>query len=314
MISGHSVWTARDLSNLGSWSVELTRPEAAEVVALVAGLKAKGKTLDGVQRKDFARPPCDRLAADIYRQLVGGVGFALLRGVPVKRLGLRGSAMFFWGLGSLLGRPLPQNAEGARLYHVEDLRTRGKLVLSSKTNGPLPWHTDSGSGAFAGAVPDLLGLMAIRTAPRGGTSHILSAHTVHNRLLRRYPRQLARLYQRYYFDRTLQMQPGEDPFVSTPIFERVNGVVCVRYNRQRVERGHQMAGVALGPSDQKALDRMDEVLNDPELSLELDMEPGDALFSNNWVTLHNRTAFIDGDTPQQTRLLYRLWIQMAQAQ
>src|SRR5262249_52438 len=140
----------------------------------------------------------------------------------------------------------------------------------------------------------------------------MSAHTVHNELLRRCPEQLDRLFDAFYFDRSLQMQPGEEPFVTTSVFDRVDGVVGIRYNRQRIERGYQMVGETLDSEDLEALARLDEVVGSPELALRFDMEPGDALMANNRLTLHNRTPFVDGDRPEQARLLYRLWITMAQ--
>jgi hypothetical protein len=131
-------------------------------------------------------------------------------------------------------------------------------------------------------------------------------------MLRRYPVQLRRLFEDFYFDRSLQMQPGEVPFARTPIFEHVDGVVGIRYNRQRIERGHRMAEVPLSEEDEEALDCLDEVLGEPELVVSFAMAPGDALISNNRITLHNRSEFVDGDSPDEKRLLYRLWIQKTQ--
>ena len=309
LIDGRSVWTAKDLADVSVWSVKLSKRVAREAGALVAKLDSAGKTLSDVNPEDFSGLAYADLAAEIRSELVGGRGIVLLRDVPVTHMSLQGAGMFFWGLGSLLGTPLPQNLRGDRLYAIEDEGIRDGLVLSSKTNVALPWHTDSGSGAFANAVPDLFGLLMIRSAREGGTSHILSAHAVYNRMLRRYPNQLARLFQDFYFDRSLQAQPGQEPFIRTAIFEHVDGVIGIRYNRQRINRGYQLAQIKLGEEEEAALDCLDEVLDDSELTLSFDMVPGDALFTNNRITLHNRSNFINGDSPDKRRLLYRLWIQ-----
>lgn len=312
LITARSVWTSRDLSDMSAWSVVMSEADAREAEALVAELEAVGKSLNDVTREDFRWELCEQLSVGLREELFGGRGFVLLRGIPVERLGPRGTATFFWGLGNLLGTPLPQNLLGERLYEVQDERTRGGLVLSSKTNVALPWHTDSGSGAFANAVPDVLGLLTLRTSRSGGMSYVISAHTVYNELLRRYPTQLHRLFEDFYFDRSLQTQPGQEPFTRTSVFEHVDGTVGIRYNRQRIERGYHLAGMEMTVADEEALDCLDEVLVEPDLSLCFGMAPGDALLANNRITLHNRSEFVDGDTPDKKRLLYRLWIQRKQ--
>lgn len=292
-----------------SWSIRLTSEALGEIEQTVALLRGQDRTLAQVTPADFQRPACHALACQIYDQLYGGCGFILVKGLPVARLGESGSAMFFWGMGSLLGRPLPQNARGDRLYEIQDERSSAALVLSSKTNTALPWHTDSGSGAFANAVPDIFGLCAIRTSLSGGTSHLMSSHTLYNQLLQRYPEALDRLLQPFYFDRSLQTQADQEPFARTAIFEQVDSMLGMRYNRQRIERGYALAQAPMEDEDEDALDCIDELLHEPELALRFDFEVGDALFMNNRILLHNRTEFVDGATPDKKRLLYRLWIQ-----
>ena len=48
----------------------------------------------------------------------------------------------------------------------------------------------------------------------------------------------------------------------------------------------------------------------PELCLTMDFQPGDIQFLNNYVIIHTRTAFRDGDTPDKKRLLLRLWLNL----
>ena len=297
------------MADRARWSIRLGGEAIREIEHTVALLHEQGKTLDQVTPADFRRPACHALACQIYEQLYGGCGFILVKGLPVARLGESGSAMFFWGMGSLLGRPLPQNSRGDRLYEIQDERSRAELVLSSKTNTALPWHTDSGSGAFANAVPDIFGLCAIRTSLSGGTSQLMSSHTLYNQLLERYPAALDRLFQPFYFDRSLQTQADQEPFARTAIFEQVDSMLGMRYNRQRIERGYALAQVPMEDEDEEALDCVDELLHEPELALRFDFEVGDALFMNNRILLHNRTEFVDGATPDKKRLLYRLWIQ-----
>jgi hypothetical protein len=47
----------------------------------------------------------------------------------------------------------------------------------------------------------------------------------------------------------------------------------------------------------------------PELILEFTLQPGEAYFINNYTILHARTAFDDGDAPEDARRhLLRLWL------
>jgi hypothetical protein len=43
-------------------------------------------------------------------------------------------------------------------------------------------------------------------------------------------------------------------------------------------------------------------------SLELDTEPGDLVFINNWAVLHSRSAYEDADGDATRRHLLRLWL------
>jgi len=52
-------------------------------------------------------------------------------------------------------------------------------VRISKTASAIDFHTDS-SAAYAGYTPDIVALLGLRTARRGGASAIVSAQTVHN--------------------------------------------------------------------------------------------------------------------------------------
>jgi alpha-ketoglutarate-dependent taurine dioxygenase len=53
---------------------------------------------------------------------------------------------------------------------------------------------------------------------------------------------------------------------------------------------------------------MERVMHEPGLAAELSFEPGQIQYVNNRATGHMRTAFIDGDAPEQKRLLVRLWL------
>jgi alpha-ketoglutarate-dependent taurine dioxygenase len=210
-------------------------------------------------------------------------------------------ARMFGHLGSFIGTPLPQNRDGALIDAVRDegLATpRG-----AKTNRALVYHTD-----FATSIPAIFGLLAVRQAKEGGESLVVSGHAVHNRLLDSRRDLLERLYRDYCFDRSGDVLPGQEPVLRAPVFSLAEGRLEVFYNRARIHRGHRVAGVPLQAEDTEALDALDALLASPEYTLTFALEPGDALFADNHVVLHNRTAFVDFDEPSRKRLLFRLWL------
>ena len=68
----------------------------------------------------------------------------------------------------------------------------------------------------------------------------------------------------------------------------------------------------LGPqgtfSEQAALDYVDEVARRPDVMLEFTLEPGEAMFYNNFLVMHARTAFEDDRAAGIRRHLLRLWL------
>jgi len=68
-------------------------------------------------------------------------------------------------------------------------------------------------------------------------------------------------------------------------------------------------GQPLTDRQRSALDRFDQVLNQPALRVEFNLAPRDMMFVNNRWILHNRTAFEDFEEPPRKRHLVRLWLE-----
>jgi alpha-ketoglutarate-dependent taurine dioxygenase len=67
-------------------------------------------------------------------------------------------------------------------------------------------------------------------------------------------------------------------------------------------------GVELTTFEKASLDFLDEQTRRADLRLDMDLEPGDIQFINNYTTLHSRTEFMDGALPHQKRHMLRLWL------
>jgi alpha-ketoglutarate-dependent taurine dioxygenase len=282
LVSGKAAWKADELAHSTEWILEA---DAEVVSALEHAVDSRVLT---------------SLMEEVRRRLTEGRGFVVVKGLPSGG-SKEDAAAAFTALGSFLGTPLPQNRDGDLLDEVRDVG--GPTPRGAKTNRALVYHTD-----FATSIPDVFALYAVRQAKEGGESLMVSGYAVHDELLRTRPDALARLYRDWCFDRTGDVPEGHEPVLKAPVFSRSNGRLKVFYNRARIHRGHRAAGAPIDAEDVEALDAFDELLSSLEFAFIFALEPGDALFADNGVVLHNRTAFVDFDEPEQKRLLYRLWL------
>jgi Taurine catabolism dioxygenase TauD, TfdA family len=308
--SGPGAWTSDDFKHTSEFVYHFRPETLAEIDAVVRDRRGKPKNLARDER--WPLPSFEADAARLRNELQTGRGFVVLRGLPLDRYSEEEVTGIYWGLGTLFGSPLPQNARGDLLYsvrdegHVNDYGAPRLRVQVSKTRGALNFHTD-GAPAWMGVTPDVLGLFALHTARSGGASVLVSGQTVHNLMWQERPDCLARLYQAYSFDRMAESQPGDSPFLHAPIF-RFDDSLAVRYFRYYITQGHAQAGLPLKDLDLEALDVLEDVMNRPELQVVFEMEPGDIQLVSNFFVLHSRTAYQDHAEPERKRHLKRMWI------
>ena len=82
-----------------------------------------------------------------------------------------------------------------------------------------------------------------------------------------------------------------------------------RYMRFWIEKGQAKAGEPLTDQELGALDILDELISAPEQVVRFHLEAGDVLWVNNRTLAHNRSEF--QDTPENMRLLHRMWLKAA---
>ena len=278
----------------------------------------KPETLDELRsaplEEPFRLPSFEQDLETLRAELTQGRGFLLLRGITVDEFTQDELDRLYWGIGSLFGKLLPQNIKGDRLYSVRDeganlSRDYGVAgVRFSKTTERLIFHTDS-APALMGNTPDLVGLFALEVAKSGGASAVVSAKTVHNVILRERADYLRRLYRPFYFDRSVEWNPGEPRTFRSPVL-RFDKDLQVRYFRIYITKGHELNGPLLEHEDLAALDYFESVMARAELQVQFNMQRGDIQLANNLFVLHSRTAFEDWPEPRRKRHLKRLWIQI----
>lgn len=102
---------------------------------------------------------------------------------------------------------------------------------------------------------------------------------------------------------------GESSTSDNPIFQWDQVELTMRYMYYYIQIGHQRAGQALTPNQEKALNILEMLLCRSDLRVEFSLKPGQMLFTNNHWILHNRTLFEDYPDPKCKRHYVRLWLQ-----
>lgn len=295
------MWQAADLVDDHSWQVELTEGHRGEVIDAARRVAASGIALADLSAASFALPG---MAADLAAwsaQLASGRGFLLLRGFPIERLTDAETEVAYVGLGTHLGVPVGQNKAGDVLTHIRDERlpdTTG--VRLYRTNQRQDFHTD---GA------DIIGLLCLQRARRGGESRIVSTGALYNEILERRPDLLDVLHQPMAWDRQGEQLDGEPAWFELAPFADVDGGVRAFYIGWYIRDAQQHPDVPrLTDAQLEAMALIEEIANDPGFHVEMDFQPGDIQLLNNARILHAREAYDDHPDPDQRRHLLRLWL------
>jgi hypothetical protein len=313
-ITGPEAWRGEDLARSTDWIHPVTAAEMEELDAALRGVQQRGLDWQKMTREDFSIP---RLAASltaVSHELEHGRGLVLLRRIPVERYTESELRIIYWGLGLHLGTPRFQNAQAEligdvrdenRLYggvrELDPARANEPRTSRSKARsaGPLRFHTDR---------VDVVTLLCVRPAARGGLSKVVSGPAVHNAILERRPDLHALLCAPYYHSREGE-SGGRDRYYTMPIFGMRDGRFTSQYSRTFVENAQHIAGVPpLTAAQNEALDLWADVCE--ELCYSMDMRAGDLQLLNNHVVYHARATYEDDPTPGRDRFLMRLWLSM----
>ena len=286
------------------WTYRLSDAEIAEIEAAVAAVRSSGTALDRISPATFPLPTLGpRLERTLDRQILDGLGFWLVRGLPVGRYSIEDAAIAYLGIGSHFGSFRSQNAKGHLLGHVRDLGldVRNANVRYYQTTRQLEYHTDS---------CDVVGLLCLKAAKSGGESRIVSSVTLFNEMLRRRPDLLPELFHPFPTDRRGEVPPGMNGWFDVPVFNWYAGHLTTIYVGQYIRSAQENFPEArrLTPAEREALEFLDALTNEPQLNLQMTMVPGDMQFVHNHQILHSRTDFEDWPEPERKRHLLRLWI------
>ncbi|MCB1815101.1 MAG: TauD/TfdA family dioxygenase [Candidatus Competibacteraceae bacterium] len=298
-----AAWTGAEISQQSAqWRWTLTPAELVELEQAGRRFMADYGTLAQMTAAHFPLPGMQSKLSALRQTLIQGIGFEVIRGLPVERLGTELASTIFCGIGAHLGSTRSQNAQGHLLGHVRDqgANSQDPNIRIYQTNERQTFHTDSA---------DVVALLCLNEARQGGDSLLVSAVTIYNTLRRQRPDLLPYLFDAIATDRRGEIPPGGQPFFTIPVFNWHAGFLTVMYQRQYIDSAQRFATAPrLTERHIEALDYFDALANDAHLHISMRLAPGDMQFVYNHSLLHDRTGFTDWDEPDRRRHLLRLWL------
>lgn len=283
---------------------ELSDAEASELIDTAKLYVDSGREIVDMRRIDVPLPLMSGRLADLQNCLLRGPGARVLRGLDLTVLNDTEAAAVFYAVGLHLGSARSQNAAGHLLGHVRDVGAQGVNTQTRiyQTSERQTFHTDSA---------DVVGLLCLREAKRGGDSLLVSTVSIYNQMMRQRPDLAKLLFDPIATDRRGEVPEGEKPYFEIPVFNWYEGQLTGVYQRQYIDSAQRFEG-ALRLTEQhvEALNLFDDLANDPELHFSMRLRPGDMQFVYNHPLLHDRTGFEDHEEPAKRRHLYRLWLAM----
>jgi len=236
-----------------------------------------------------------------------GPGFGIIKGLNPGEFSREQQQEIYWDMCNFLGEPMPQNPRGEIKVEVKDRGLRmekGARYHQTSQGGSL--HTDSPQWPIA---PDIIGLLCLHPAMEGGESKLVSAYSIHNRILQESPELLDSLYEPFHFDKRGDVKPGESETTLAPIFTYSEGSLGLRYLRDYIVDGHDKVNDKLSEKRLEALSSVDRQLTDESgLVLTQTLRAGEIVFFYNSRIIHGRTGFTDYQETEKKRVMVRAWL------
>jgi hypothetical protein len=301
-ITAGSVWNAESVGAPRTWTYELDDAARSAIVEVASAMRDAGVTPERATPSSVNLDALSPLISEWVDELRHGRGFVLIRNFPVDLLDEQTIELAYVAFGLQFGLPVSQDAAGTLLGHVRDQRVprTTPAIRRYATRERQDFHTD---GA------DIIGLLCLQRARRGGESRIVSAAAVYNEILATDPDALDVLYEPMCWDRNDEQSPGEAPFFAMPVLSDATGAPRFFYIGWYIRDAQRHADAPRLTAEQlAAMERIEQIANDTAFYVEMDFQPGDIQLLNNAVILHSREAYDDDPDPARRRHLLRLWL------
>ena len=186
-----AAWIGADIRNIpDTWRWPLSPTEVTELEKAAREFLTKFGDLSQLGPETFVVPALQAKLEALKATLIHGIGFEVIRGIPVDRIGVELASTIFFGIGTHLGGARSQNADGHLLGHVRDIGadSRDPNTRIYQTSERQTFHTDSS---------DVVGLLCLNEARQGGDSLLVSAVTIYNEFRRDRPDLLPYLFREH---------------------------------------------------------------------------------------------------------------------
>ncbi|NQV54304.1 MAG: TauD/TfdA family dioxygenase [Rhodospirillales bacterium] len=302
MIDGAHVWRGADLAVTEDWIMSVPDAALGDLDAIVAEARNSGAGPADFQNMEPEIRSLRELSASLRHELGDGYGFAVLRGIDVDRYSADELKIMLLVLGHHVGPLNPQVGHDIPIGEVTNTDTDGPKNFYYHLGGPLPAHMDP---------VDVVALLCVRAAKRGGDSGIVSSMAVHNEILGTRPDLLEILYRGYpNLDRHKLDAEGKRMLNGDycPVFADIGSETVCSYLPSSIYMTEEFGLVEFSEAEREALDFLDATAARPDLVLKMSMEPGDIQLLNNRRILHTRDDYEDYPEPERRRLLLRVWM------
>ena len=305
-IDSPAVWLGKDMREQESaWHIHLNDAELAEFGEGLDRLERDGIAMDEVDRTSLLLPRLEPKISAWRHELMHGRGFVIVSGLPVEEWSEARCALAFWALGHHLGVPGAQNPDGELLGHIKDYGEQAESpdVRLYRTTSNIRFHCDAA---------DVVGLLCLQTARKGGQSRIASSVAIWNAIFESDPETAAVLFEPLAHDLRGEHPPDGPRHANIqPCCLGEDGVLRTFYHSEYFRSVARLPEVgALPARHQKLLDRYDALGASPEFHMDMWLERGDMQFISNHTIVHARTEYEDGSDPEKKRHLLRLWLSL----
>jgi hypothetical protein len=227
--------------------------DAAELEAALAALGGRAPQVAA----EAALPKFGAVLRNAAVRLDTGRGLALLRGLPLDRLGEAMAEPLLLALGVHLGRAVAMAGQESPVQRI-----------ASPSSGRLRWR-------FHADAADIVAMLVLRQPPEVDPVMLVAAATVHNEMMKRARPSLETLY------RPLPHAAPGGGVVDLPVFSTASGAFVGRYARNAIEAAQAIPETPrLTAAQMEALDLLDTLCAEAGLALRLDVRPGDVLLFN----------------------------------
>ncbi len=293
-----AAWKGTELVGREDWQYRLTDAEANEVEAAFQRFADRRVSLLEAAQNDFPLPTLGPKLATLLDKLERGYGFLVVRGLPVANKSPDEARLIAWGIGMYLGVALPQNDNVEMIVDVRDKGYDSAVTLrGNSSKDAIRYHVDP---------CDVVGLLCRRGAREGGLSLVTSSLTVHNEIARRRPDLLQVLYRPFPFIKLAKSEAV--PYYLSPIYGFREGHFTSQFYAKRIYAASELPNAPrLTDAQREAIELIETIAGEPELTLPMTLEAGDLQLLSNHVIYHSRTEFHDYEETDRKRHLYRLW-------